>query len=97
MTSTELRATYPDYKIKKQKIELDSVADLDGILEQVRRKFIDYPNNTIDGLKIIFPEGWVHMRKSNTEQIIRIYAEATTEKYAKDLAECVKQLMALRP
>ncbi|MDE5424372.1 phosphoglucosamine mutase [Ancylomarina sp. DW003] len=97
MTLAELRATYPDYKIEKQKIELDGVVDLDGILEQVRRKFIDYPNNTIDGLKIIFPEGWVHMRKSNTEQIIRIYAEATTEKYAKDLAECVKQLMALRP
>lgn len=97
MTSTELRATYPDYKIEKQKIELDGVADLDGILEQIRRKFIDYPTITIDGLKIIFPEGWVHMRKSNTEQIIRIYAEATTEKYAKDLAECVKQLMALRP
>lgn len=93
MTSAELRATYPDYKIEKQKIELDGVADLDGILEQVRRKFIDYPSNTIDGLKITFPEGWVHMRKSNTEQIIRIYAEATTEKYAKDLAECVKKLM----
>ncbi|RXQ97468.1 phosphoglucosamine mutase [Ancylomarina salipaludis] len=93
MTSSELRATYPDYKIEKQKIELEGVVDLDNILEQVRRKFIDYPCHTIDGLKIIFPEGWVHMRKSNTEQIIRIYAEATTEKYAKDLAECVKQLM----
>jgi len=93
MTSAELRATYPDYKIEKQKIELEGVADLDGILEQVRRKFLDYPSNTIDGLKITFPEGWVHMRKSNTEQIIRIYAEATTAKYAKDLAECVKQLM----
>ena len=97
MTSAELRATYPDYKIEKQKIELDGVADLDQILEQVRRKFIDYPSNTIDGLKITFPEGWVHMRKSNTEQIIRIYAEATTAKYAKDLAECVKQLMKVTP
>jgi phosphomannomutase len=93
MTSAELRATYPDYKIEKQKVELDGVTDLDQIMEKVRRKFIDYPSNTIDGLKITFPEGWVHMRKSNTEQIIRIYAEATTEKYAKDLAECVKQLM----
>ncbi len=93
MTSCEMRATYPDYKIEKQKIELEGVVDLDGILEQVRRKFMDYPCHTIDGLKIVFPEGWVHMRKSNTEQIIRIYAEATTEKYAKDLAECVKQLM----
>ncbi len=93
MTSADLRATYPNYKIEKQKIELEGVADLDGILEQVRRKFLDYPSNTIDGLKITFPEGWVHMRKSNTEQIIRIYAEATTAKYAKDLAECVKQLM----
>ncbi|RZT96812.1 phosphomannomutase [Ancylomarina subtilis] len=93
MTSCEMRATYPDYKIEKQKIELEGVVDLDGILEQVRRKFMDYLCHTIDGLKIVFPEGWVHMRKSNTEQIIRIYAEATTEKYAKDLAECVKQLM----
>jgi len=93
MTSAELRATYPDYKIEKQKVELDGVTDLDVIIEKVRRKFIDYPSNTIDGLKITFPEGWVHMRKSNTEQIIRIYSEATTEKYAKDLAECVKQLM----
>ncbi len=95
MTSAELRATYPDYKIEKQKIELDGVVDLDSILDQVRRKFHDYPSNTIDGLKITFPEGWVHMRKSNTEQIIRIYAEATTAKYAKDLAECVKQLMVV--
>jgi len=96
LTSAQLRATYPDYKIEKQKVELDGVSDLDQIIEKVRRKFIDYPSNTIDGLKITFPEGWVHMRKSNTEQIIRIYAEATTEKYAKDLAECVKQLMSAK-
>lgn len=93
LTCSELRASYPDYKIIKQKIELDGVSNLDGVLEQVRRKFIDYPCNTIDGLKISFPEGWVHLRKSNTEAIIRIYAEATTEKYAGDLVDCVKQLM----
>ncbi|MDE5416767.1 phosphoglucosamine mutase [Labilibaculum sp. DW002] len=96
MTLAELRATYPDYKIEKQKIELDGVVDLDGILEQVRRKFIDYPNNTIDGLKIIFPEGWVHMRKSNTEQIIRIYSEAKTQEYANDLVGCIKQLIKIK-
>jgi phosphomannomutase len=93
MSSSELRATYPDYKIVKEKIELGGIANLDLILEQVRRKFIDYPCNTIDGLKITFPDGWVHLRKSNTELIIRIYAEATTEEYACNLVDCVKQLM----
>lgn len=93
MSSSELRATYPDYKIVKEKIELGGIANLDLILEQVRRKFIDYPCNTIDGLKITFPDGWVHLRKSNTELIIRIYAEATTEDYACNLVDCVKQLM----
>lgn len=93
MTSSELRATYPDYKIEKQKIELDGFTDLDGIIEKVRRKFIDYPSNNIDGLKITFPQGWVHIRKSNTEKIIRIYAEATTGKYATDLVDCVNHLI----
>lgn len=93
MSSSELRATYPDYKIVKEKIELGGIANLDLILEQVRRKFIDYPCNTIDGLKITFPDGWVHLRKSNTELIIRIYAEATSEDYACNLVDCVKQLM----
>ncbi|WP_461631191.1 phosphoglucosamine mutase [Labilibaculum euxinus] len=93
LTCSELRAGYPDYKIVKQKIELEGVSNLDAIMDQVRRKFIDYPCNTIDGLKISFPEGWVHLRKSNTEPIIRIYSEATTEEYARNLMDCVKQLM----
>lgn len=95
LTCSELRASYPDYKIVKQKIELEGVSNLDAILDQVRRKFIDYPCNTIDGLKISFPEGWVHLRKSNTEPVIRIYSEATTEEYACNLVDCVKQLMKI--
>ncbi len=96
MTSSELRAKYPDYKIVKEKIELTGISNLDAILEQVRRKFIDYPCNTIDGLKITFPEGWVHLRKSNTEPIIRIYSEAKTQEYANDLVGCIKQLIKIK-
>lgn len=93
MSSSELRATYPDYKIVKEKIELTEYTDLDSMLEHVRRKFIDYPCNTIDGLKISFPDGWVHLRKSNTEPIIRIYSEAKTLEYAHDLVNCVMELI----
>ncbi len=96
MSSSELRATYPDYKIIKEKIELTEFTDLDSILEQIRRKFIDFPCNTIDGLKINFPDGWVHLRKSNTEPIIRIYAEAKTLEYANDLVMCVKELIKIK-
>jgi len=96
MTSSELRAKYPDHKIVKDKIQLEGVSDLNGILEQIRRKFIDYPCNTIDGVKITFPEGWVHLRKSNTEPIIRIYSEAKTQEYANDLVACIKQLIKIK-
>lgn len=96
MRSSELRATYPDYKIVKEKIELPELTTLDPLLERVRRKFSDYPCNTIDGLKINFPEGWVHLRKSNTEPIIRIYSEAKTLEYAKDLVACAKQLITMK-
>lgn len=96
MSSSELRAMYPDYKIVKEKVELTDFTDLDSILEQVRRKFIDYPCNTIDGLKICFPDGWVHLRKSNTEPIIRIYSEAKTLKYANDLVLCIRELIKFK-
>lgn len=80
----------------KEKIELTEFADLDLILEQIHRKFYDLPCNTEDGLKINFPNGWVHLRKSNTEAIIRIYAEAKTLGYANDLVMCIKELIKIK-
>ncbi len=76
MKVSELRASYPAYSISKQKIELTPDIDVDAILEKVKQKFAQYDITDIDGVKIDFPEKWVHLRKSNTEPIIRIYAEA---------------------
>ena len=75
---TALRATYPPYFISKQKVQLTPKIDVDAILLKVKEKFTNYPITDIDGVKIDFPEKWVHLRKSNTEPIIRIYAEAQT-------------------
>lgn len=74
---SELRATYPQYYIAKQKIELTPDIDVDAILEAVKQKFSSYEVTDIDGVKIDFPDKWVHLRKSNTEPIIRIYSEAS--------------------
>ncbi len=84
---SELRATYPPYFIAKQKVELTPAIDVDAILDQIKKKFDRYEVNTIDGVKIDFPEKWVHLRKSNTEPIIRIYAEASTMELAKEFAD----------
>ncbi|WP_163321914.1 phosphoglucosamine mutase [Draconibacterium mangrovi] len=84
-SSSELRAQYADYKMVKHKLELEDNIDLDIILDGVRKKYAKYPCNCIDGVKINFPTGWVHLRKSNTEPIIRIYAEAETEHEAQIL------------
>ena len=81
-TVSELRATYPEYYIAKQKIELTPEIDVDAILEAVKEKFSSYDVTDIDGVKIDFPDKWVHLRKSNTEPIIRIYSEASTMKEA---------------
>ncbi|MDR1809636.1 MAG: phosphoglucosamine mutase, partial [Prevotella sp.] len=77
-TVSELRATYPPYFIAKQKIELTPDIDVDAILKAVKEKFASYDVTDIDGVKIDFPDKWVHLRKSNTEPIIRIYSEAST-------------------
>ncbi|MGQ1788434.1 phosphoglucosamine mutase [Saccharicrinis sp. GN24d3] len=90
---SELRATYPDYKIVKHKLELEGIANIDAVLDKVYTKFREYPCNTIDGVKINFPSGWVHLRKSNTEAIIRIYAEAESEKSANQLVEKIKKII----
>ena len=87
MKVSELRKTYPAYYISKQKIELSPAIDVDAILKQVEEKFASEKVNTIDGVKIDFPEKWVHLRKSNTEPIIRIYSEAKTMQEADELGQ----------
>lgn len=86
---SELRNTYPTYVISKNKIELDASTPVDDILEQTKALFKDAEINTIDGVKIDFADEWVHLRKSNTEPIIRIYAESTSKQKADDLAQRV--------
>lgn len=74
-----LRSTYPNYFISKNKIELTPSLDVDMVLKEMQKKYHKQPINTIDGVKIEFGKEWVHLRKSNTEPIIRIYAESDTE------------------
>ena len=87
MTVAELRASYPQYFMSKNKIELTPQIDVDLILETMTKKYQNEDILTIDGVKIDFPTEWVHLRKSNTEPIIRIYTEAPTQKEADTLAE----------
>ena len=84
---SELRKTYPDYFISKNKIELTSDIDVDQLLIQLKEKFSNERVTDIDGVKIDFPESWVHLRKSNTEPIIRIYSEAKSASEADRLAQ----------
>jgi phosphomannomutase len=81
-----LRASLPPYFISKQKIELTPEVNLNTLLEGVRKRYDKNPINTIDGVKISFDKSWVHLRRSNTEPIIRIYAEADTMAKADTLA-----------
>ena len=81
-----LRRTYPSYYISKNKIELTPDIDVDAVLEGIRAKYAKNPVNTIDGVKIEFDKEWVHLRKSNTEPIIRIYSESDTLSTANYLA-----------
>jgi phosphomannomutase len=93
-TMSELRKRYPDYTISKNKVALGPDTDTDRILEKVRDAFGNHPVNTQDGVKIDLPEGWIHLRKSNTEPIIRIYTEAGTASAAEALAGQVKDLIS---
>ncbi|UCD60129.1 MAG: phosphoglucosamine mutase [Flavobacteriaceae bacterium] len=86
-TVRELRDSYPSYFMSKKKIQLTPELDVDGILESVSESYKDKEISTIDGVKIDFEESWVHLRKSNTEPIIRIYTEAKTQAEADSLAE----------
>src|SRR5205085_9483829 len=82
-----LRATYPNYYISKNKIELTPEINVDRVLEAIQAKYKRQPINTVDGVKIEFDKEWVHLRKSNTEPIIRIYAESQSQTTAENLAE----------
>ncbi len=93
-TMSELRKKYPDYTISKNKVALEPGTDTALILEKVQAKYANYPVNTEDGVKIDLPEGWIHLRKSNTEPIIRIYTEAGSESVAEDLAKQVRDLIS---
>lgn len=84
---TELKQTYPQYFISKNKITLSPEIDVDKILEGLKQKYAKEKITDIDGVKIDFAHGWVHLRKSNTEPIIRIYSEAKDETAANRLAE----------
>lgn len=87
MTASRLRSTYPNYIISKNKIELTPGINVDEVLEAVKNKYKKQPINTVDGVKIEFDKEWVHLRKSNTEPIIRIYAESDMEIKADNLAK----------
>jgi phosphomannomutase len=94
---SELRDRYPAYTISKNKITLPDELDKDALLKRFQKVYADFEVNTTDGVKVDMPEGWIHLRKSNTEPIIRLYAEASNpgaaEKLANEAKENVNQLM----
>lgn len=87
MKVSELRASYPNYFMSKKKIQLTPGLDVDGILKTMESNYSDEKLTTIDGVKIDFADNWVHLRKSNTEPIIRIYTEAPSQEAADKLAD----------
>jgi len=89
-TCSELKATYPMYYMSKQKAALESGVDVDAILVSFKEKYAKEEVNDIDGVKIDFEKSWVHLRKSNTEPIVRIYSEAKSQSDADDLADRFK-------
>lgn len=82
-----LKKTYPLYYMSKKKIDLNPNIDVDGLLQLIENKYINEPLTTVDGVKIDFANSWVHLRKSNTEPIIRIYTEAPSQQQADELAD----------
>lgn len=93
MKVSELRATYPPYFIAKNRIDLQPGTDVDAILAKVKDIYKNEKINDIDGIKIDFADGWVHLRKSNTEPIIRIYSEFSTMEKAEELGKQVMNLI----
>ena len=95
-TASELRATFPDYQIAKNRIDLTPETDVDAILVKVKEMFAKDNSatvNDIDGVKIDFPDRWVHLRKSNTEPIIRVYSEAQTMAQADELGKKLMEVV----
>lgn len=90
---SEIKASLPQYAIAKNKIELTPDLDVDAVLKAVKQHFASEEINSIDGVKIDFEKSWVHLRKSNTEPIIRIYSEAATMEEADHLAEEIKDII----
>ncbi|MEM9417015.1 MAG: phosphoglucosamine mutase [Bacteroidota bacterium] len=94
-TASALRAGYPSYAMIKEKIQLTPTTDLGALLNEVQQKYRGYPLNTEDGVKISFENGWVHLRQSNTEPLIRIYAESFTTDQATQLVQQVRAQLSL--
>jgi phosphomannomutase len=90
---SEIKALYPNYVIVKNKIELTKEINIQELLQKVTQKYAAYNPNTIDGVRIDFETGWVHLRPSNTEPIIRIYAEAETQEEAINIMNEVKMMI----
>ena len=90
---SELRASYPNYFIAKNRIDLTPQTDVDAILAKVKEMYKDEEINDIDGVKIDFPDKWVHLRKSNTEPIIRVYSEASTMETADELGKRIMDIV----
>ena len=100
LTMSRLRNSYPSYFISKNKIELTPEINTDNVLAQMEKRYAKQPVNTIDGVKIEFDKEWVHLRKSNTEPIIRIYAEsssnATADYLAQKIISDIKEIIAVK-
>ncbi len=93
VTASQLRSTLPNYFIAKNRIDLQPTTDVDAILEKVKELYKDQQINDVDGVKIDFPDCWVHLRKSNTEPIIRVYSEAATMEEADQLGKQIMQIV----
>lgn len=96
MKASELRKTFPQYSMAKNRIDLTPDTDVDAILMKVKEQYEHVDNvqvNDIDGVKIDFPDAWVHLRKSNTEPIIRVYSEAATAEMADKLGRQMMQVV----
>lgn len=94
MRTSELRNTYPHYVMLKEKIILQEGTDIDRILSNVKKHFNGFPINETDGLRIDFDKGWVHIRKSNTEPIIRIYAEGVDSSVSDSYVNIIKKVIS---
>jgi phosphomannomutase len=93
LSCSSLRNLLPEYTISKKRVDLEKGTNIDNLLNSVKEKYSNYPIDNRDGLKIIFGRGWVHIRKSNTEPIIRIYAEGPTKEKADQLAEDIIKIV----